>query len=143
MVPYNVLSLPASYTNKRWAYARAEYLNADGRRRVLVWQLEMRSQGRRGAMALRENCRAVDLPGTRRSMSREELLSVVAEIESSGRTEFAGDAIFFSEPLRADFLQRCRARLDDAESARADSPALGPSARRRHAGETAAYGNVD
>lgn len=112
-----VTSLPSSNSNKRWAYARAEYRNAD-RRRVLVWQLSMGTQGRSGAISLRDDLGANDLPGTRTAMSRSELQAFLVSLEAAGRTTVAGEEIVFPSHLLGSFIARCRARLDDAQHGR-------------------------
>lgn len=110
-----VVDLPTSNTNKNFAYARAEFLSDTGRRRVLVWQLNMGTSGRTGSLSLREGRGAQDLPGTRVPMSRDELMAVCRKVEATGRVEFGGHEIRFEEPLRSEFVTNCRRRLADAE----------------------------
>lgn len=113
-----VTSLPSSNSNKRYAYARAEYRDVRGRRRVLVFQADMASDGRRGAVSLREDLGANDLPGTRTGMNRTGLQDFLVRLEASGRITVAGDEIVFPPHLLREFLARCRARLDDAAAGR-------------------------
>ena len=111
-------SLPSSNSNKRFAYARAEFRNAKGQRRVLVWSVTHQSQGRSGAISLREDRGANDLPGTRRPMRQHELLGLLVQLEATGRTTVAGEEIVFPPHLLGPFLERCRARMDDARHGR-------------------------
>lgn len=113
-----VTSLPSSNSNKRYAYARAEYRDARGRRRVLVFQAEMASEGRRGGVSLRDDLGATDLPGTRTGMDRAGLQDFLVRLEASGHTTVAGEEISFPPHLLREFLARCRARLDDAAAGR-------------------------
>ena len=114
-----VVALPPSYTNKRYAYARAEYRNARGERRVLVWQVTVASEGRRGTVALRTGLGAVDLPGTREGMSGGELMALCTRIEATGRVSVAGDEIHFPEaapqPVRLSLSGTNGRRLAEAE----------------------------
>ena len=113
-----VTSLPSSNANKRWAYARAEYRNAKGQRRVLVWSLAMATQGRSGAISLREDRGANDLPGTRTAMRQHELLGFLVRLEAAGRITVAGEEVAFPPHLLGRFVEQCRARLEDAKLGR-------------------------
>jgi len=117
--------LPTSNSNRGWCYARAEYRDDRGRRRVLVWQVSQRSRGTSGAIALREDRGAEDLPGTRKSMSGDELQRFLIDLEANGRVTFAGDEIAFPERFLVPFLDRCRARIEDARrGALSTTPAM-------------------
>lgn len=113
-----VTGLPSSNTNKSFAYVRAEFLSDDGRRRVLVWQLNMATSGRTGSISLRDGLGAQDLPGTRQAMSRDELMAFCHRVEAVGRVRFEGHEIRFEEPERSEFVRRCKLRLIDAEGGR-------------------------
>jgi hypothetical protein len=111
-----VVSLPPSHTNKRWAYARAEYRNADGERRVLVWQVQVATKGRRGQLALRRDLGADNIEGTVRNMSGDELLAMIEGIERTALIHWGGDAIRFPDQLRKEFVSQCLERMADAEA---------------------------
>jgi hypothetical protein len=113
-----VTSLPPSYANKRWAYARAEYRDRNGHRRVLVWSVQMDTQGRRGRMALREDQGADDIAGTTVRMSGDELLGALSELEARGRITFCGEVIRFPDHLGREFARLCRNRMDEARAGR-------------------------
>ncbi|MFN8124649.1 MAG: hypothetical protein U0237_19755 [Thermoleophilia bacterium] len=110
-----VVDLPTSNTNTKFAYARAEFLSDSGRRRVLVWQLNVGTGGRTGTLSLREGRGAQDLPGTRVLMSQDELMAICRQVEAVGHIMFGGHEIRFEEPLRTEFVTNCRRRLADAE----------------------------
>jgi hypothetical protein len=111
-----VIGLPPSHTNKRWTYARAEYRNADGERRVLVWQIQVATRGRRGQLALRRDLGADNIEGTVRNMSGDELLAVIEAVEQTGVIHWGGDAIRFPDRLRQEFVSLCLERMADAEA---------------------------
>lgn len=110
----SVTSLPPSKSNKAFCYARAEFRNAAGERRVLVWQVNRASQGRSGSVSLRENLGADNLPGTLQPMSGSELMGFLVGLEASGRARVGGEEIAFPDELLTEFLARARARMADA-----------------------------
>lgn len=111
-----VTSRPTSNSNRGACYARAEYLDSRGRRRVLVWQADPKSAGRRGFVSLRDGLGATDLPGTRKPMSGHDLLHLAVRIEATGEIEVGGDRIVFPSRLKDEFVARCRARMEEARS---------------------------